>query len=394
MIMKRRVLSVLGLCMGLILMVRLFGGMAFAQEAKDDVPLRLNVEEAFAVALKNSPVIAAAKAQKEAARIAYQRVREAVSEIPEDLITVYDATMAGTGPGGTSFGAKQTYLAERQAETMKDIADAGYIFTVQSVRFETYASYLGVLKAAKLVKVSEQNVARAKAQLELAQNLKRAGMVPYKDVLDAEAGLASAEAGLVSARKGLEVAKLTLNKTLGIDLSQVVEPVASVEFGGKPEEVPSEEQLSDDIEYALKHHFQVFQARENAALADYELELVGDYLTSNTWTYREAFYKAQAAREELRSQEQKAILGIREAHLAIGEAIERITAYQKALTSAEESLRLADLRYRNGLATGLEVMNSQVSLANAESQLASAVYDYYLARARYEFAVGRQFGRE
>lgn len=83
------------------------------------------------------------------------------------------------------------------------------------------------------------------------------------------------------------------------------------------------------------------------------------------------------------------ILAVKEAYLSIGEAIERINAYEKAAASARESFRLAELRYRNGLTTTLEVINSQVALATSESQLASAVYDYHLAKARYEFVVGR-----
>lgn len=299
---RRRITVMLGALLWVALnLAPFFPGAdgARAQKAGDAAALKLTLEDAISIAMKNNPTIVAAKAQKEAARLAFQRVRESVKQVPDDSITVYDSSMGSVGPEGPVFGARQTYLAKRQAETMNEIADKRYEFTVKSVKFETISSYFGVLRALRLLEVSEQNVKRAQAQLELARSLERAGVVPHKDVLDAESGLSTAEAGFVSAKKGVEVARLSFSKTLGIDLDTKIELAAP--SGGGTIRGYGEGRLSDDIRYALEHNFNAFQARKNSELADYELDLAGRYLTENTWTYRESFQKSVAAKEELRS---------------------------------------------------------------------------------------------
>lgn len=354
-----------------------------------EVGSALKVSLADAVARQNSPSVLAAAARRNAARTSYERVKEMMRDIPDSLITVFDSSVqTSPGIGGMqALGARQTYLARRQAESGKVLAEAGYDLALRSAVLEAYGAYLGVLKAERVTKVSEQNLARARAQLELAQKMEKAGVVPHKDVIDAEVGVANAEAQLTGAKKGLEIARLNLNKALGIDLDRNLELVDS--FNRPSEPGLTQQRLDEDTAYALQNRFEMIQASENQAVAEYELELAKRYLTPNTYLYREVSYRVQEAAEQKKLREKETIISVREAYLGVCEAWERLAAYDKALAAASESYRLAELRYKNGITTSIEVVNAQTALLNAETQSVGAIYDYYLARARYDFAVGR-----
>ena len=56
--------------------------------------------------------------------------------------------------------------------------------------------------------------------------------------------------------------------------------------------------------------------------------------------------------------------------------------------TAGEELRLAQERYRSGLATSVEVTDAQTSLSEAERAEIAAIYDYHQSLAALEALVG------
>ncbi len=62
------------------------------------------------------------------------------------------------------------------------------------------------------------------------------------------------------------------------------------------------------------------------------------------------------------------------------EAEEKYFAAKKSITLAEEALHLANLRYEEGVATQLDVLNSQLALTRSRVNHASALYEYQTAR--------------
>jgi outer membrane protein TolC len=57
---------------------------------------------------------------------------------------------------------------------------------------------------------------------------------------------------------------------------------------------------------------------------------------------------------------------------------------------AREDLRVQDERYRLGASTILDLITSQLNLAQAETDEIAARYDYQIARAELEALVGRE----
>jgi len=97
---------------------------------------------------------------------------------------------------------------------------------------------------------------------------------------------------------------------------------------------------------------------------------------------RLARVQEEDARLAARVEVDNALRSLETAELAIALAEESIVV-------AEEDLRVIQLRYELGVATILEVVNSQVALDEQLVNLVTARYDYAVARAQLEALLGR-----
>ena len=67
---------------------------------------------------------------------------------------------------------------------------------------------------------------------------------------------------------------------------------------------------------------------------------------------------------------------------------EIIPINETVLESAEEDLKLAQVRYAQGSTTILEVLDSQVSVQQAKSSLISSKYDAYIEQTNIKALLG------
>jgi outer membrane protein len=74
---------------------------------------------------------------------------------------------------------------------------------------------------------------------------------------------------------------------------------------------------------------------------------------------------------------------------AIRLAEERIRLGEEAVEAATEDLRVQSERYRRGVSTILDLLTSQTSLVEAQTNLIGARYDDRIARASLESLLGR-----
>jgi outer membrane protein TolC len=71
------------------------------------------------------------------------------------------------------------------------------------------------------------------------------------------------------------------------------------------------------------------------------------------------------------------------------ESLERARAQRMAVGQAERGFEIARAQYQEGLGSQLELTDAEVALRESEFNYAQAVYDYLVARARLDVAVGR-----
>lgn len=72
----------------------------------------------------------------------------------------------------------------------------------------------------------------------------------------------------------------------------------------------------------------------------------------------------------------------------VDEAKERGAAQRLALSQAQRGYEIASVQYREGISSPLEVTDAEVALRQSEFNYAEAVYDYLVARAELEQALG------
>ena len=73
---------------------------------------------------------------------------------------------------------------------------------------------------------------------------------------------------------------------------------------------------------------------------------------------------------------------VRQSRIERDAAVQSLEAARKAVAAARESLELSRLRFTSGLATSLDTVVAQGSLADAEDLEIRSLYQYQLARAR------------
>jgi outer membrane protein TolC len=81
-------------------------------------------------------------------------------------------------------------------------------------------------------------------------------------------------------------------------------------------------------------------------------------------------------------------LQVRQAYLNLYTASNQIAAANSALQQAIAARQLAQVRYASGVGLYLEVTDAEAALTNAENSQVNSVYDYLIARAQYQNAIG------
>lgn len=91
-------------------------------------------------------------------------------------------------------------------------------------------AYLDVLRQTEEVVLAEQELERARFNLRLASAQRDVGTVTALDVQQAEVQVGRAEVTLLQTEQALRTSRLVLNRTMGVRLDRVVDPVTTFEL--------------------------------------------------------------------------------------------------------------------------------------------------------------------
>lgn len=283
-------------------------------------------------------------------------------------------------------------------------------------------AFYDVLRAQELVKVAEEALQNAEIRRKMAQAAVEAGVSPKLDVLRADAAVASVQQSVITARNVLQLAKAAFNNTLGRRVDEPVELILVEE----PEPQPLA--FSECLQEALSRRPEAVQANVGVELARKQetsarrdqlptVMLTGQWdfnLRTATFQPRESSFTAflmvqfkiwdsgqtRSRIEQVRADADKAqiavesvregiALEVRSAYLSLLEAQEKANAAEKGVMAAEESLRVARLRYESGVSVQLELSDTELAYTQARQNLVNARYDLRVAWARLEKAMGR-----
>ena len=297
--------------------------------------------------------------------------------------------------------------------------------TKQQIINSVKKAFYNVLLMQELLIVSNQNYGVAKATLENVSALYRQGVVSEYDLLRSEVQVANVQPMVIQTENNLELMKNYLKNLLALDLSQPIKLIGEFTF----EEVPSslidqysEEAISNNpLISQLKVQSSLLEKNITIQRSDYfpTLSFFGQYQfqsQDNTFKFKDynwakTFFVglqlsytlfdgfSRGARiEQAAIDKQKVDLSrmkyeealkiqILQAKMKMTEAKKRITAQEKSLQQAEKALKIAQSRYKNGVGTQLELIDTQAALTFAKTNYAQAIYDYLIAKSDWEYAV-------
>jgi outer membrane protein TolC len=142
-----------------------------------------------------------------------------------------------------------------------------------------------------------------------------------------------------------------------------------------------------------------YQAQDNGLKFNkynsYPVFIVGLSLTYNIFNGLQTKYRTEQAvieKDKIVLTSKKLEEGIKiqvdETKLRMIEAKKRVDAQARSVEQATKAGSIADVRFKNGLGTQLELIDAQVALTRTQINKAQATYDYLIARADWERASG------
>lgn len=284
-------------------------------------------------------------------------------------------------------------------------------------------AFLQILKAKELVDVANEQFDNTNKQLEQAKKRNNEGAVAKFDVIRFEADVSSAEQLVIQSKNGFALAQAFFNQVLARDTGILVEPV-------RPEGLPSvKATMSDLIARAKQDRPEVRaavqrvayfvnyrRAQEKGNLPTFNISanithnpdpgaFGGDKTTGSATAvisfpiFEGGITKAkvgEAKQDEAKAKIQldQILLGVelevRQAFLNVESAKKVIDASQRNVAFAREALRLANVRYENGVNTTVEVSDANVQFVRARTAEVNAIYDYWDAVAKLQKAVSSE----
>ncbi len=409
----------------------------------EEVDLRRAVE----MALANNPQIREARSALEGARGelrsakagllpslrlegAYVRLKEArlLPEFvgtPQNPVKIFEVPLAREETYSASLKLEwllwsgggiesQVRAAERALEAAEHNLEA----VKNQVRFKAEQAYFQALKARALEELAAEVVDLLEVHLRNVRKMFEVGLVPRSDVLRVEVELSNARLNLLRARNGHELALASFRKVLGAQGDVRPSPLAD-----PPQGVPSD--LRGEIELALQRRpelrsleLAMERAREleraaasstRPALAlSAQLSSQGDKprLGEDSWSValglrwnlfdggasegrveqlRALFRQLEASLEGLRDGVE---LSVESAYLKLTSALERLQVASREVDKARLEYDMAVKRYRAQVASNVEVLDSQVALKQARTNLIEALYDAWSARSELLYSKG------
>lgn len=294
--------------------------------------------------------------------------------------------------------------------------------TRQTVTFQVTQSYLGLLRSQRQLDVADSQLSYIAGQRDLVKTRIDVGAAAEVDLLPIEAQYANAQVSQLAAQNAVRTASIQLQQDMG------VQPQPA--FAVQEVAMPATLQVTTLDDYLKTAHASRPEIRETqaavgaakAAVSSAKIVLAPYPVVSGQFDQtvtgqsqhtfslnaglaydlfdggknRAIYHEQQAtlASAEVRAaQLQKDIeADVRNAYLNLTNAQDRMRAGDISVHASQRNMDVQQERYKQGLATTLDLLNAQVDLTTANTNAVQARYDYLTALAQLDFAQGTQGG--
>jgi len=286
-------------------------------------------------------------------------------------------------------------------------------------------AYFNILTADMAVETAQKAFEALESHAQVARNFYNVGMIPINDLLQSEVEAGNAKHDWIKAQNDARLARANFNAILSRPVSAEVDVVDI-----KVHE-PQTGDFQEYLERALKNRPEIKIIENNLLQIDQrivytesknypEVAFRWDYIKEGdspsvsgggghqpsnweatvglTWTFWEwgKTYYAVKEQESVKNEllktkmdlEENIELQIKDAVLNIRTAEANIPITRKAVEQGEENLRVSQERYKAQVTTSTEVLDAQRYLTSARVFHFNALFQYHLARANLQRAMG------
>ena len=315
----------------------------------------------------------------------------------------------------------------RQAKNNYKIAEEFDRQIKSNIIRNVHTNYFNYLKASQLLDVARSNLMSSQQQLALAQQKYELGSAKKTDLLKAEVRFGQARVDVVNNDAGLQNAYLSLKNAMGLigkDLDFSVKEVES------PLDIVPEFETGFELVQKFNPSVKAKQYQISAAELGEKIakgsrlpiisanasmsgtaDNIGDAISNSSneqqrvntglsisipiFSGNSISTRIQKAKIAVDKQESEYLTQLQDLSVQLQLSIDQLNNYQEiipinetVLVSAEEDLKLAQVRYSQGSTTILEVLDAQVSVVRARSSLIRTKYDAYIQQANLKALLG------
>lgn len=290
-----------------------------------------------------------------------------------------------------------------------------------------HQAFWNYYKSQKVLQLVEENLKSLEKHLADTKNFLENGLVTKNDLLKLEVQYSNTELKRIDAKNAVELSRTAFNKAMGLPLntrSQVVaEEPQTILITTKFDDLLVEAMQSREEIKSLEYKIKAGEETVDAAQAGWfpSIFLFGDYYYGrpnqrimpledkfeDTWAvgvglnwnildWGETSAKTTQAEQRLIQTEttyqiikENIELEVYKDYLTALSEFEKVTVSKKSVEQAEENYKITKDKYNQQLATSTDLIDAEVAMLNAKTNLTNALVDLELAKTNLEKSIGR-----
>jgi outer membrane protein TolC len=315
--------------------------------------------------------------------------------------------------------------ALKAAKIYRSISEDSLESVIQGVAANVAMSFNSVILAKEMLAINQESLDQAERNLENVTSKYEAGAATKYDFMRAKVQVANMKPTLLNAENQLTVAYLDLKKTLGIS------PDSKITVTGTLAEPDSSIFNIASLETAIQNRPDLQASRSSIDLYDKNVKIArGNFLPTLTagsmfmymgnfdafkyqaddwnrnWTatvnlsfpifngfknsslYKQAktdFYKAKTNYDKAYDE---VVIQVRQGVMTLRNALKAVESQRMNVEEAEMALEMAESLYENGKATQLEVLDMQLTLERAKTNMINAIFEAGIAEIALKQSLG------
>ena len=307
--------------------------------------------------------------------------------------------------------AKLNYEAQKE-QTKK---------TEEDVKIAVIRSFYNVLLAKEYVNLAQESLKQIEDYVAMVKKRYDSGLASRYEFLTAQVELSNIKPQLLRAQDGLHLAFLAFKMSLSYPLDKEVDISGDVNY------IPREVSLEKSIRQALENRVELQTMEKTKLIMERSVAIAKAQSKPNLlfqWNYSYArpfnsmpewgdqwsasivlsvpifdgfnakgiVDKANAQKREIEIGIEKLkdaiTLNVRQSYLSLKESEKLLEANEQNVKMSQEGFDIAEKRYKQGLITHLEYMNSQLALMRAKINYTQSKVDCLIKEKEFEEATG------